>query len=104
MDPILLAPARAFAAKVKANFDTPVRAQPEDQLKAPVVEIIDTSSTKSVAEGFSTPSTVRARSSPAVNGPNNRRPLGPTGSGARGSTSSSSLAMTRREHRLAVSL
>ena len=40
MDPILLAAARAFAAKVKANFDTPVRAQPEDQLKAPVVELI----------------------------------------------------------------
>jgi hypothetical protein len=40
VDPILLAAARAFAAKVKANFDTPVRAQPEDQLKAPVVELI----------------------------------------------------------------
>jgi hypothetical protein len=40
VDPILLAAARAFAAKVKANFDTPVRAQPEDQLKGPVVELI----------------------------------------------------------------
>ena len=41
MDPILLAIARSFAAKVKVNFDTPVRAQPEDQLKAPVVELIE---------------------------------------------------------------
>ncbi len=41
MDPILLTLARSFAAKVKANFDTPVRAQPEDQLKAPVVELIE---------------------------------------------------------------
>jgi hypothetical protein len=40
VEPILLASARVFAAKVKANFDTPVRAQPEDQLKAPVVELI----------------------------------------------------------------
>jgi len=40
VDPILLAPAQAFAAKVKANFDAPVRAQPEDQLKAPTLELI----------------------------------------------------------------
>ena len=41
MDPILLTIARSFATKVKVNFDTPVRAQPEDQLKAPVVELIE---------------------------------------------------------------
>lgn len=45
MDPILLAIARSFAARVKVNFDTPVRAQPEDQLKAPVVELIEGSGT-----------------------------------------------------------
>lgn len=37
--------ARSFAARVKINFDTPVRAQPEDQLKAPVVELIEGSGT-----------------------------------------------------------
>ena len=41
MNPILLTVARSFAARVKVNFDTPVRAQPEDQLKAPVVELIE---------------------------------------------------------------
>jgi len=45
LDPILLALARSFAARVKVNFDTPVRAQPEDQLKAPVVELIEGSGT-----------------------------------------------------------
>ncbi len=45
LDPILLTIARAFAARVKVNFDTPVRAQPEDQLKAPVVELIEGSGT-----------------------------------------------------------
>jgi len=45
VDPILLTIARAFAARVKVNFDTPVRAQPEDQLKAPVVELIEASGT-----------------------------------------------------------
>jgi len=40
VDPILLAPAQAFAARVKANFAAPVRAQPEDQLKAPILELI----------------------------------------------------------------
>lgn len=41
MDPTLLSVARTFATKVKANFDTPVRAQAEDQLKAPVVKLIE---------------------------------------------------------------
>ena len=45
LDPILLAIARSFAARVKGNFDAPVRAQPEDQLKAPVVELIEGSGT-----------------------------------------------------------
>jgi hypothetical protein len=46
---MLLATARSFAARVKVNFDTPVRAQPEDQLKAPVVELIEGSGTSSRA-------------------------------------------------------
>lgn len=45
MDPILLAIGRSFAARVKVNFDTPVPAQPEDQLKAPVVELVEGSGT-----------------------------------------------------------